>query len=54
MSEVKEITISLGKSTKNKHVYTDNAVKPMIPTVYIERSELPNPPPDKIEVTLKY
>ena len=33
----KELTLSLVKSTKNKHVYNDIDIDPVIPSVYIEK-----------------
>ncbi len=52
----KEITLSLVKSTKNKHVYNDNDIDPVIPSVYIEKKAFPNPdsPPPLIKLTLEY
>ena len=38
------------KSTKGTHVYSDDREDAPIPTLYIKRAALPNPPPTEIEV----
>jgi hypothetical protein len=52
MSAVIELGLTLGKSTKNKHVYNGEGDSPVIPSVYIERSALSNPPPQTITITI--
>ena len=54
MSEKKELIMSLTKSTKNKHVYNDTDIDPVIPSVYIEKKALPDPPPDQIKLMIEY
>lgn len=40
------------KSTKGTHVYADDREGAAIPTLYIKRESLPNPPPKEIEVSV--
>ena len=56
MSEKKELIMSLTKSTKNKHVYNDIGIDPVIPSVYIEKKAFPNPdsPPPQIKIIIEY
>lgn len=46
------INTTLKKSTKNTHVY--EAEGTAIPSVYIQKNELPDPPPKTITLTLDY
>ena len=44
-----EIEMTLVKSTKNKHVYgAENDIQ----SLYIDKTSLPSPPPEKISVTV--
>lgn len=45
------IKMAYDKSTKNKHVYTADAVEP-VTAVYIEKSALSKKPPTSITVTV--
>lgn len=56
MNTKKEIILSLTKSTKNKHVYNDIDIDPVIPSVYIEKKAFPNPdsPPSQIKLILEF
>jgi hypothetical protein len=39
------------KSTKGTHVYSNNDAGAAIPSVYIKKDNMTNPPPKTIEVT---
>lgn len=45
-------TLTLTKSTKGTHVYTE-AAGAVFPTIYIQKSALPTPPPATITVTIQ-
>ena len=46
-----KLTMTFSKSTKNKHVYTGDGDAPAIPTLYVEKVNLPNKS-EQIEVTI--
>lgn len=54
MATKKVIRMSLAKSTKNKHVYNEDDEGQTIPSVYIDKNALTDPPPDKIRLTLEF
>ncbi len=43
------VTLTHAKSTKGTHVYAGDT----IPTIYVPKSVLPNPPPQTITVTIQ-
>lgn len=43
-------TLTLVRSTKNKHVYSDGDI---LGAIYIPKSELPSPPPQKLGLTIE-
>jgi len=46
-------TLTLTKSTKGTHVYTENPLPGRVfPTIYVQKSALPTPPPATIIVTI--
>ena len=47
-----KINMTLNKSTKNTHVY--EAIGTAIPSLYIQKHELPEPPPKTITVTVDH
>ena len=47
------LTLALQKSTKGTHVYGDDREGAAIPSVYIKKGALPDPPPAKLRVTLE-
>lgn len=44
------IEMTLEKSTKNKHVYA--APGTAVPSVYVEKTELPDPAPKTLKLTI--
>lgn len=50
-------TLYLSKSTAGTHVYMEDTEKARIdktfPTIYVQRSKLPDPPPPSIKVTME-
>ena len=54
MATKKRVSMSLTKSTKNKHVYTEDDEGQTIPSVYIDKKALPDSPPDQIKITIEY
>lgn len=51
MEEIK-LEFTLIRSTKGTHVYGDDKDGAIIPSVYIKKHGLPNPPPEKLEITI--
>ncbi len=53
----KTVTMTLGKSTQGTHVYMEENSKPrsekLFPTVYVQKHQLPDPPPQTIRVTIE-
>ncbi len=45
-------TLTLTKSTKGTHVYSE-ATPSVFPTIYVQKSALPTPPPVSITVTIQ-
>ena len=47
-------TLTLTKSTKGTHVYSEALTQPaaVFPTIYVQKSALPKPPPATIVVTI--
>lgn len=45
-----KVNLQLEKHTKNKYVYT--AAGGAISSLYLDKNEMPNPPPNKITVTV--
>ena len=45
--------MKLTKSTKNTHVYEDDSENSAVPTLYIKKRALPDPPPEQIIVTIR-
>ena len=54
MSTKKNVRMSISKSTKNKHVYSEDDEGQTIPSVYIDKAALPDPPPDKIKLMIEF
>lgn len=50
----KKLNMTLTKSTKGTHVYGDTDADAPIPTVYIKKTALPDPPPPQIKITIEY
>lgn len=48
----KQLRLTLIKSTKGTHVYGDDSPEAAIPSVYIKKTALPDPPPKVLAVTL--
>lgn len=48
-----QVTMTLTKSTKGTHVYTDDSIDAIIPTLYIKKSGLSKVPPETIKVTIE-
>jgi len=48
----KTIILELGRSTKNKHVYVCNSKDAPIESLYIVRSQLSTPTPQRIKITI--
>ena len=48
------IEMVLIKSTKNTHVYGAEDEGVAITSVYIQKNNLPTPPPEEINITLSY
>ena len=46
-----EINMQLSKSTKNTHVYINEELKSAIPSIYIKKESMSNPPPKWITVS---
>ena len=46
-----KLTMTLSKSTKNTHVYTNEELKAAIPSMYIKKDSMSNPPPQTISVS---
>ena len=44
--------MTLNKSTKNTHAY--EAIGTAIPSLYVQKNELPEPPPKTIVLTLEF
>ena len=52
--EVKTVIMTLSKSTQGTHVYMEpNKAGKVFPTVYVQKTALPDPPPERIKVTLE-
>lgn len=47
-----ELTLQLVKSTKGTHVYNDTSPGAAVPTLYIKKDSLPNPPPATVTITI--
>ncbi len=47
-----QLILKLIKSTKGTHVYGDDREGAAIPSVYIKKAALPDPPPQTLPVTL--
>lgn len=47
---MKTYTLTLVRSTKNKHVYSDGDI---LGAIYMPKSELPDPPPKQITMTVE-
>lgn len=50
----KTISMKLSKSTKGTHVYNEVGDEPIIPTLYIKKSGLPDSPPKNINIRIEY
>lgn len=51
---IKIITMTLTKSTAGTHVYGEpNVPGKFFPVVYIQKTQLPDPPPQQIKVTVE-
>lgn len=51
---VKTVVMELTKSTQGTHVYQEpNRAGKTFPTVYIQKTALSDPPPQKIKVTVE-
>lgn len=49
-----KIVMTLMKSTQGTHVYGEpNVPGKTFPTVYVQKTALPEPPPERIEVTVR-
>lgn len=57
-TQIQTVTMHLAKSTTGTHVYQEDLTLPrdrkLFPTVYVQRSKLPDPPPKEIEVTIRF
>ena len=52
--EVKTVIMTLSKSTQGTHVYMEpNTKGKVFPTVYIQKSAVPDPPPQQIKITME-
>jgi hypothetical protein len=49
---ITKIDMTLKKSTKGTYVYEDKSENAVIPSVYIRKHGLPNPPPNEIIITI--
>lgn len=55
MAQEKTIVMSLSKSTAGTHVYAEpNVPGKFFPVVYIQKTQLPDPPPQQITVTVQF
>lgn len=52
MSEIK-MKLTLKKSTKGTHVYEDKSEMAVVPSIYIRKHGIPNPPPAFIQLTIE-
>ena len=51
---VKTVVLELTKSTAGTHVYQEpNRPGKTFPTIYVQKTALPDPPPAKIKVTVE-
>jgi hypothetical protein len=50
----KIIKMEWSKSTKGTHVYANNDVDSVVPTIYIKKSGLPAEPPKTITLVIEY
>lgn len=51
----KTIIMALSKSTAGTHVYAEpNVPGKFFPVVYIQKNQLPDPPPQQIKVTVEF
>jgi hypothetical protein len=48
------LDMSLEKETKNAYRYQEEGVKGVIRNMYIQKRDLPSPPPKKIQVAISY
>lgn len=53
-TESKVVQLTFVKSTKNTHVYGDQAEDAAIPSVYIKSQSLPSKPPAAITITIEW
>ncbi len=47
------VKMTLTKSTKGTHVYGNTEPDIAVPSLYIKKASLPNPPPQAITVTIE-
>jgi hypothetical protein len=46
--------LTLKKSTKGTHVYSNDSEDSPVPSLYIKKSALPDKPPVKISISINY
>ena len=52
-----QVILLLTRSTYGTHVYTEETTegkKQTFPTIYVKKHKLPDPPPNRIKVTVDY
>jgi hypothetical protein len=53
--QTKTIVMTLSKSTAGTHVYAEpNVPGKFFPVVYVQKTQLPSPPPQQIKVTVEF
>jgi hypothetical protein len=51
----KVVVMTLAKDTKGTHVYAEpNVPGKFFPVVYVQKNQLPDPPPKEIRVTVEW
>lgn len=50
---IEPVEMTFTKSTKRTHVYSGVGDTSAIPSLYIQQTYLPNPPPQRIKITIK-
>lgn len=54
-TQSKIIVMALSKDTKGTHVYAEpNVPGKFFPVVYVQKAQLPDPPPQQIKVTVEW